>query len=319
MAITAGILAVGAYECCPDLSATSPGQTISNCRPHGPGCCSSDPGRTGENRSQRAPEKRGEYLKCPSPNIVREFAETGSVGLEAAFHATGAEQMTDAVWAYAERKAGIRQDDPASWPDGPLGLSWKGLKHNRAFDVLVDNDAERTALDAIFGPGQWLQPNPGAQALLTLPTPGAWVLPSTWHMDCGPERPSWPVQGVKLFVPSGEVGPKGGGTIVLPGAHRVVDEYRCASFGARGLAWPNWHWLLSQHPFLAQLLNGPQIPDRGRSLVGQGGDVSAVPRQMHGKGDLPDRGLADPGVARLCPSSEVGRPRRSRRRRGGAD
>ncbi len=129
----------------------------------------------------------------PEPDIVREFAETGTVRLEAAFPSTGAEQMTDAIWAYPERKAGIRRDDPASWPNGPLGLSWKGLKHNRAFNVLVDNDAVRTALDALFGPSQWLQPNPGAQVLLTLPRPGAWMLPGTWHMDCGFERPSWPV------------------------------------------------------------------------------------------------------------------------------
>ena len=38
-----------------------------------------------------------------------------------------------------------------------LGLSWKGLKHNRAFDVLVGNNAVRTALFAIFSPGQWPQ------------------------------------------------------------------------------------------------------------------------------------------------------------------
>jgi hypothetical protein len=131
----------------------------------------------------------------PEPDIVRQFAETGSVRLEAAFPATGAEQMTGAVWAYAERKAGTRQDGPASWPDGPLGLSWTGLKHIRAFDVLVDNDAVRTALGAIFGPGQWPQPNPGAQVLLTLPTPGAWVLPSTWPKDCGPSGRRGPCMG----------------------------------------------------------------------------------------------------------------------------
>ncbi len=38
-----------------------------------------------------------------------------------------------------------------------LGLSWNGLKHNQAFDVLVGNNAVRTALFAIFSPGQWSQ------------------------------------------------------------------------------------------------------------------------------------------------------------------
>ena len=148
-----------------------------------------------------------------------------------------------------KRKAGIRRDDPGSWPDGPLGLNWKGLKRNRAFNVLVDNDAVRTALDAIFGPGQWLQPKPGAQILLTLPRPGAWVLPGTWHMDCGFERPSWPVHGVKLFAFFGEVGPEGGGTMVLPGTHRVVDEYRRSLPPGTGAGMANWHQAAQAVPF----------------------------------------------------------------------
>lgn len=217
----------------------------------------------------------------PEPNIVREFAETGIVRFHAAFPSTASEQMTNAVWAHAERKARIRRDDPASWPDGPLGFSWKGLKRNPAFNHLVDNDAVRTALDALFGPGQWLQPNPGAQILLTLPRPGAWVLPGTWHIDCGFERPSWPVHGVKLFAFFGEVGPKGGGTMVLPGSHRVVDEYRCGLPPGTGAGMANWHRLLRQYPFLAQLLNGHQMPDGGRSLVGQVGDVNGIPVEVH--------------------------------------
>ena len=38
-----------------------------------------------------------------------------------------------------------------------LGLSWNGLKHNRAFDVPLGTYAVRTALDAILRPGQWPQ------------------------------------------------------------------------------------------------------------------------------------------------------------------
>jgi Phytanoyl-CoA dioxygenase (PhyH) len=224
------------------------------------------------------------------PNIVRDFEETGVVRLDGAFASAAAEQMANAIWAYAGRKAGIRPDDPASWPDGPLVLSWKGLKRNGAFDVLINNHAVRTALDALFGPSQWPQPKPGAQILLTLPRPGAWVLPAAWHMDCGFEQPSWPVHGVKLFAFFGEVGPKGGGTMLLPGTHRVVDEYRRSLPQGTGAGMSNWHRLLRQHPFLAQLLNGHQMPDGGRSLVGQVSEVNGIPvevRELTGKpGDV---------------------------------
>lgn len=215
------------------------------------------------------------------PNIVREFAETGVVRLDAAFPRTAAEQMSNVVWAYAERKAGIRRDDPASWPEGPLGISWKGLKDNRVFNVLTDNEPVRAALDALFGPGQWLEPKPGAQILFTLPQPGAWSLPSAWHMDCGFEQPSWPLHGVKLFAFFGEVGPKGGGTMLLPGTHRVVDEYRRSLPPGTSGGMANWHGLLRQHPFLAQLLNGHQTPDGGRSLVGQAREINGIQVEVH--------------------------------------
>jgi ectoine hydroxylase-related dioxygenase (phytanoyl-CoA dioxygenase family) len=223
-------------------------------------------------------------------NIPHSFRETGVVRLEGAFPPAVADQMANAIWGYAERKAGIRRDEPASWPDGSLGLSWKGLKRNPAFNHLLDNDAVRAALAAVFGPSQWRQPNPGAQVLLTLPSPGEWVLPATWHMDCGFEQPSWPVHGVKLFAFFGEVGPKGGGTMVLPGSHRVVDKYRRSLPPGTGGGMANWHRLLRQHPFLAQLLNGDRMSDGGRLLVGQLGDVDGVPvevRELTGKpGDV---------------------------------
>ncbi len=122
----------------------------------------SGPDEQGKSLSARVGKGR-EYFDVPEPNILREFAETGIVRFHAAFSSTTAEQMTNAVWAYAERKAGICRDDPDSRRDRPLGFSWKGLKRNPAFNHLVDNDAVRTALDALFGPSQWLQPNPGAQ------------------------------------------------------------------------------------------------------------------------------------------------------------
>ena len=188
--------------------------------------------------------------------------------------------MTDAVWAYAERKAGIRQDDPASWPDGPLGLSWKGLKHNRAFDVLVDNDAVQTALDAIFGPGQWLQPNPGAQALLTLPTPGAWVLPS--HLAHGLWARAAVVArtGGEAVRPLRRGGAEGWWHDSPAWAHRVVDEYRCGLPRCTGAGMAQLAQAAQPPSFPGAATQRPSDTRPGPVAVGQGGDVSAVPRQM---------------------------------------
>ena len=61
----------------------------------------------------------------------------------------------------------------------------------------------------------------------------------------------------------------------------MVDEYRYRLPGITGAGMANWHRLLRQHPFLAQLLNGAQMPDGGRSLVGQKGEVNGAPVEVH--------------------------------------
>jgi hypothetical protein len=64
--------------------------------------------------------------------------------------------MTGAVRATPKARLASARTVP---PPGlaALGLSWNGLKHNRALDVLVGNNAVRTDLDAICSPGQWRQ------------------------------------------------------------------------------------------------------------------------------------------------------------------
>ena len=83
----------------------------------------------------------------------------------------------------------------------------------------------RSALDAIFAPSGWEPPKPGAQILMTFPSPDPWVMPTGWHMDCGFELPTWPVFAVKLFAFFGPVKREGGGTLLLSGSHRLVERY----------------------------------------------------------------------------------------------
>lgn len=209
-----------------------------------------------------------------------EFERTGVLRLEGAFSATAASAMSEAVWCYAEEKVGVRPDDPATWPDGWHGIGWKGLRRSRVFDAVVDNEAVQDALAEIFGPEGWTPPKPGAQVLVTLPSAGPWVLPDGWHMDCGFERPTWPTFAVKLFAFFGDVGPAGGGTMVLGGSHRVVDRYRGTLPPGTGGGMRNWRAFLRHDPFLAQLLTGATQADGGRGLVGRVADVGGIPVEV---------------------------------------
>jgi len=185
--------------------------------------------------------------------------------------------MRDVVWRYAERKLGLRPGDRSSWPTGWLPISWKGLRRNRAFDVLIDNPPVTGALDAIFGAAGWQRPKPGVQVLFTLPGTGPWSLPDGWHMDCGFERPTWPVFAVKLFGFFGDVGPCGGGTMLLPGSHRLVDRHRSTFETPPSAGKANWHPFLRRYPPLGDLLAGATRSDLGRSMVGERYEVEGVP------------------------------------------
>ncbi len=209
--------------------------------------------------------------------IRQEFEARGVVRLDAAFSQDQAAAMRTLVWGYAERKGGLRPDDPSTWPANGHGASWKGINRNPVFDPLTGNAAVRGALDAIFGVGGWRPPRSGAQILVTLPQPGPWVLPSAWHMDGGFEHPTWPVLSVKLFSFFGDVAPEGGGTMLLPGTHRLVECYRQGLPPGTGGGMKNWRPFMKHHPWLAGLLEGEKQADGGRSLVGQSHEVDGVP------------------------------------------
>lgn len=213
-------------------------------------------------------------------DLLAQFESAGVVRLVGAFSTSQATAMRDAVWDYAERKIGLRPDDRATWPTGWVPISWKPLKRSATFGPVTNNTPVSSALGAIFGEVGWETPKPGAQVLMSFPTPGPWTLPDSWHMDCGFERPTWPVFAVKLFAFFGPVEPMGGGTLVLSGSHRVVDRYRETIPPGTGEGKQNWRPFMKHHPELARLLHGDRLEDGGRSLVGQRYDVDGVPVEV---------------------------------------
>jgi hypothetical protein len=194
--------------------------------------------------------------------VIEGFAQTGVVRLPGAFDRAAA--MREAVLEHAA-----------------AGTNWRGLNRSPIFQPMVDNDAVRAALDEIFGAEKgWRRPRPGAQILFSEPEPGPWVLPDSWHIDAGFEQPTWPVPAVKLFAFIGEVGPFGGGTMVLTGTHRLVDRYRQGLPGPVGAGRENWRRFMRHDPWLARLLDGAELPDHGRSLVGEAAEIDGVPVEV---------------------------------------
>lgn len=242
--------------------------------------------------------------------IRREFEDTGVIRLKQAFTATEAGAMRDAVWGYAAKKNDLRIDDRRTWPHGFVGVGWKGLRRSAVFDPFINNPALTGTLEVIFGEGGWTPPRAGSQLLVTFPESGPWTLPNNWHMDCGFERATWPTFAVKLFGFFDTVDPEGGGTMILPGSHRVVERYRDTIPPGTGAGKVNWEPFMRHHPWLAELMRGAQRADHGRPLVGQRTEIDGVPIEVEEMtGEPGDIVLTHLHVFHSAAPNTTGRPR----------
>lgn len=219
----------------------------------------------------------GETGPMDREQVRATFHDRGVLRLDGAFAADEAERMRSVVWRYLERTLGVLEDDEASWPVGWLPISWKPLKRNAAFRPVIENHDVTSALDTIFEHSGWRASASGAQVLFSLPGEPPWTFPDGWHMDCGFEQPSWPMFAAKLFAFIGDVGPGGGGTMLLPGTHRLVDRYRSSMDVPPGSGMANWRRFLRAHPPLADLLTAANDSDGGRALVGRRFTIDDIP------------------------------------------
>jgi len=154
-----------------------------------------------------------------------EFAERGVVWLRGAFSPDDAARMRRRVWARLAR-SGVTEDDPATWASADVtGLS-RRVRRDRVFAAL-GSPVVRGAVDDLLGQDAWDPPREWGTILVTFPGQGrAWVLPARgWHADYGWDRDPEPLFGVKVFAFFAGVRPRGGGTLVITGSHRVVARF----------------------------------------------------------------------------------------------
>jgi Phytanoyl-CoA dioxygenase (PhyH) len=112
------------------------------------------------------------------------------------------------------------------WPDSGLKSSKAiGNKHPD-LEALLDEPALLATVDALLGGRAFdrtLYRRP--QVLFTLPNADAWAVPTGWHVDA-PRLASGRQPGLQLFAFLDTVEPRGGGTLVLAGSHRLLNEGR---------------------------------------------------------------------------------------------
>ena len=156
----------------------------------------------------------------------------------------------------------------------------KGAKRARALRE-VFNAALRQAIQSLLG-GCALSTFANVPSLLfTLPNAREWTVPrSIWHVDL-PRLPLSGVPGVQAFAFLDDVPPGGGGTLVVAGSHRLLNDsgFVRSKHVKRALKREPWFRdLFSRHS-----------EDRLRFMErgGRIGDVEVQVAELHGKaGDV---------------------------------
>jgi len=165
-----------------------------------------------------------------TPGQRAEFETLGYTRI-AACTAAAAAAMADAVWRELARVHSIARDDPGSWrlahPSRLAGTAEQPF-------APLDGGALPAALDALLGAGEWQVPRRWGAVLVSLPVARhAWTVPSgVWHADFPFALPIRPLPGVKVFALLADVVPRGGGTLVLSGSHRLVERFVVARSSA---------------------------------------------------------------------------------------
>jgi len=162
---------------------------------------------------QRAPAVLG-------ADQIQSFREHGHVRLDAAFPRDLAMALQDEIWQELEEEFAIVRDDARTWR--PLPHSTRCAKHSRRNEELAGTPFEMAVSD-LLGRDDWRRPATWGGFNVFFPTTdvGGWDVPTdTWHWDGPPSG-----EGLLIFSFYGVVRPRGGGTLIVDGSHRLVQTY----------------------------------------------------------------------------------------------
>jgi hypothetical protein len=151
---------------------------------------------------------------------------------------------------------------------------------DRSVEALIEGPEFRAVIDRLLDGRPFdrsMHPRP--QLLFTLPNLGPWQLPGGWHAD-SPRLASGACPGVQMFACLDEMAPRGGGTLMIAGSHKLFD------FG-RLIRGKEATGLVRDDPFVSSLLADKRSWDADTPLPrGRSGDIELeVVEATGGPGD----------------------------------
>ena len=244
-------------------------------------------------------------INIPAEQSIAHFREHGWMRVPQAFDAT---TMRDAVWN-ALAKVGIRRDQPSTWTtERPVHL--QHLKSDPVFRA-VGAKPLRAAIDTVLGGVPYETPENWGAFFIAFPSDTAWGVPTSgWHIDANYLGPLWPAGGVKTHALLGDVAPRGGGTQIISGSHRLVHQWFKDSLPPSGARGAELRKCLRAHPYIRDLHASGDRDERIARFMGRADEVAGVPLQViENTGAAGDVILLHPLVLHVAAPNNSAEPR----------
>ncbi len=170
-----------------------------------------------------------------SKNDVEQFMELGWVKVEEAFPRKVALEAQKIVWENVEKR-GVLQNDKSTWTQDMVQIN-ESYDHDEF--QLCNTKRLADAIEDLVGEGRWANRTVFGDTTnrigfgwwpvnFSLGADQPWDVPTTgWHWDGIHFRHhvDSPEQGLLCLNLFSEIGPKGGGTLVAEGSHKVVAKF----------------------------------------------------------------------------------------------
>jgi hypothetical protein len=239
---------------------------------------------------------------------VEHFYAHGWMHVRGAFSCDDAAAMRSAAW-HALAKVGISEGDPSTWTkERP-----EHLQHLKADPVFRAVGSERllTAIGAVFAGQAYERPKNWGALFLAFPSVHPWNVPGRgWHVDANYLSALSPPAGVRTHALLGDVAPRGGGTLILSGSHRLVHKHFTDNPPPRGARGADCRKLLLSHPYIRDLHAESDAISRAARFMDCAEEHEGIPLQVvENTGMAGDVILLHPLVLHVATSNNGRAPR----------
>ena len=195
-----------------------------------------------------------------------ELDRNGIVRLPGAVPRSDAEEMCDSIWTMLERSYQISRGNRETWKSRRVAGT-HDVPRSVTFGQ-VGSPGVREALDDLFGPGEWQEPDVWGSLLVSFPDSDRWDVPSkSWHLDFPALRSAPGLFAVRIFTCLAGLEAGGGGTVFVAGSHRLVQNLFRIAGPERFRSADARRALIAKHVWMKELCSRDQTSDRVDRLM----------------------------------------------------